>query len=262
MATKADGNREVFEEDVKLISEYLVQIHDIYETCVAKLAKYIPDEYECHKIFHTIYQRWGISLLADRFDEFNEIFGQMLTPSTTDHIGLTTQIIDEFDEKPDRYKLFEEARRAPKEDLIAEVQCREEAGDITAEQAIGLTTQIMDEFDESKLFEEARRAPKEDLIAEVQCREEAGDITAEQAIGLTTQIMDEFDEKPDRYKLFEEARRAPKEDLIAEVQCREEAGDITAEQAKVMIASLEHIAEWEIVEDASLMEKDDYVGDD
>ena len=202
MATKTDSSIEVIEEDERYISEYLDQIHGIYETCITKLAKHIPDESECHKIFHTIYQRWGISLLADRFDEFNEIFKQMLTPFTTDHIGLTTQIIDEFDE----------------------VQYREEAGDLTVEQA----------------------------------REYVGDYTTDH-IELPTQM---FDEKPDRFKLFEEARRAPREQLIAEVQCREEAGDITTEQAKVMLASLEHIAEWEIVQDATMMEKDDDVGDE
>ena len=194
MASKADSGMEVI--------AYLDQIHAIYETCITKLAKHIPDESECRKIFHTIYQRWGISLLADRFDEFNEIFVQMLTPSTTDHIGLTTQIIDEFDK----------------------VQYREKAGFLTVEQA----------------------------------REYVGDYTTDH-IELPTQM---FDEKPDRFKLFEEARRAPREQLIAEVQCREEAGDITAEQAKVMLASLEHIAEWEIVQDATMMEKDDDVGDE
>ena len=201
MASKADSGTEVIAKDEMHISEYLDKIHRIYETCITKLTKHIPDKSECHKIFHTIYQRWGISLLADRFDEFNEIFGQMLTPSA-DHIGLTTQIIDEFDK----------------------VQYREEAGDLTVEQA----------------------------------REYVGGFTTEH-IELPTQM---FDEKPDRFKLFEEARRAPREQLIAEVQCREEAGDITAEQAKVMLASLEHIAEWEIVQDVTMMEKDDDVGDE
>ena len=148
---------DMLKEDVKLISEYLIQINDIYEKCIVKLEKHIPDERQCNKIFHTIYKRWGLSLLSDRFDEFNEIFGQMYTP-TTDHIALTLKIMDEFEEKPNMLKLYEEAidtRRARREDATTEVKCREEAGEISTEKAQALLTSY-EHLNEWELVESAK----------------------------------------------------------------------------------------------------------
>ena len=55
----ADLDESTHESDVTLISEYLIQINDIYETNVSKLAKHGLGERQCNKIFNTIYNRWG-----------------------------------------------------------------------------------------------------------------------------------------------------------------------------------------------------------
>ena len=81
----------------------------------------------------------------------------MYTP-TTDHIALTLKIMDEYEEKPNMLELYEAAmdtRRVRREDATTEVQCREEAGEISSEKAQALLTSY-EHLNEWELVESAR----------------------------------------------------------------------------------------------------------
>eukprot|EP00731_Ephydatia_muelleri_P024207 Em0016g478a len=90
-----DETHTTTDEDMK----YLTEVNGVYEKCTQQLAKHGITDARGNKIFHTLYRKWGLTLLSDRLDEFIEVFGQMYKPDTTNDIALTMEIVEAFEEK-------------------------------------------------------------------------------------------------------------------------------------------------------------------
>ena len=123
---------------------YMIEVNGIYEKCISGLATHGITEDRSHKIFHTLYAKWGLSLLADRLSEFIEVFHQITSnATTTNDVTATIQIIEAFDEKPNDLTLYEAAMKSRsdrREAEITEIKCREESGEISSEKAQAMLT--------------------------------------------------------------------------------------------------------------------------